>query len=271
MRRPVISDPLHVLPRGPWPQVHEALGRHGNAVVHTTWGAWLPATVTERRLRRILGRGDWLRWRRIPDPTVRHRFAASRLLMKFTAAAALDTRPELLEVAYGLGGRPFLRGFDQIDLSLTHTGEFMAVGLSKDGRIGVDAEPADRRMNVEVLHTQMCTPAEVAAMTGLSPDERAARTLRLWTLKEAYTKALGQGRRLRFTEFGFTADGDRLLAADGAAPDHAAWGFATHHVLGRYLLSTACHDEGLDADHDVSARSTLDPGFAAAMAHFSNP
>lgn len=268
MPRPVIGTPIHVLPRGPWPQVHAELNRHGTAVVHTTWGAWLPAAVTDPRLRRILGRRDWLRWRRIPDPTVRHRFAASRLLMKCTAAAALDTRPELLEVAYRLGGRPFLRGFDQIDLSLTHTGEFMAVGLSRDGRIGVDAEPADRPMNVDVLHTQMCTPAEAAALAPLPPHEKAARTLRLWTLKEAYTKALGQGQRLRFTEFAFTAPGDRLLAPDGSVLPDPAWAFATHHVLGRYLLSTACHDEGLDAGHDVSARGTLDPAFAAAMAPF---
>ncbi|MEV1026982.1 4'-phosphopantetheinyl transferase superfamily protein [Streptomyces sp. NPDC050264] len=271
MQQPVIGEPIHVLPTGPWPRVHDQLRRHGNAVVHTTWGEWLPATVTEPRLRRLLGRRDWSRWRRIPDPAVRYRFAASRLLMKYTAAAALQTRPELLEVSYRLGGRPFLRGFDQIDLSLTHTGELMAVGLSKDGRIGVDAEPTDRRMSVEVLQPQMCTPAEAAALAPLPQDEQAARTLRLWTLKEAYTKALGQGMRLRFTEFGFGPHGDRLLSRDGTAAFDSEWGFATHHVLGRYLLSTACHDEGLDTDHDVPAGSTLDAGFAAAMTPFPEP
>ena len=30
--------------------------------------------------------------------------------------------------------------------------------------------------------------------------------VRLWTLKEAYSKALGQGLRFRFTEFGFGLD-----------------------------------------------------------------
>ena len=271
MDQPAIGEPIHVLPAGPWPQVHEQLRAHGHAVVHTTWGEWLPAALTQPRLRRLLGRRDWARCRRIPDPTVRYRFVASRLLMKYTAAAALRTAPELLDVSYRLGGRPYLRGFDQLDLSLTHTGELMAVGLSKDGRIGVDVEPADRRMRFELLQTQMCTPTEAAELAPLPQDEQSEQTLRLWTLKEAYTKALGQGMRLRFTEFGFGLRTGRLLAPDGTLASRAEWAFATHRVLGRYVLSTACHDAGLDTAHDMSARTMLDPGFAAVMADSSPP
>lgn len=268
MDQPRIGTPLHVRPDGPWRKVPEQLTEYGNAVVYTTWGEWLPAAVTEPRLRRLLGR-DWTRYRRLPDPTVRHRFVASRLLMKYTAAAALRTDPESLDVSYRLGGRPYLRGFDQIDLSLTHTGDLMAVGLSRDGRIGVDAEPADRQMRFDLLQAQMCTPSEAAELAPLPQDEQNAETLRLWTLKEAYTKALGQGMRLGFTEFGFGLRTGGLLAPDGTRASGGEWSFATHHVLGWYLLSTACHDAGLDASLDTSARTTLDPGFAAAMADLS--
>jgi 4'-phosphopantetheinyl transferase len=271
MDQPAIGEPIHVLPAGPWRQVHEQLRTHGHAVVHTTWGEWLPTALTQPRLRRLLGRRDWARSRRIPDPTVRYRFVASRLLMKYTAAAALQTGPESLDVSYRLGGRPYLRGFDQLDLSLTHTGELMAVGLSRDGRIGVDVEPADRRMRLDLMQAQMCTPAEQAELAPLSQAEQTRQTLRLWTLKEAYTKALGQGMRLRFTEFGFGLHTGRLLAPDGTIASPAEWVFATHRVLGRYVLSTACHDAGLDTAHDMAARTMLDPGFAAVMADSSPP
>ncbi|MFI7011782.1 4'-phosphopantetheinyl transferase family protein [Streptomyces sp. NPDC050145] len=265
MDQPRIAPPLHVRPAGPWRRVPEHLAEYGNAIVYTTWGEWVPAAVTEPRLRRLLGR-DWTRYRRLPDPTVRLRFVASRLLMKYTAAAALRADPESLEVSYRLGGRPYLRGFDQIDLSLTHTGDLMAVGLSRDGRIGVDAEPADRQMRFDLLQAQMCTPSEAAELAPLPEDEQTAETLRLWTLKEAYTKALGQGMRLGFTEFGFGLRTGRLIAPDGNRASRGEWSFATHHALDRYLLSTACHDAGLDTSHDTSARTTLDAGFAAAMA-----
>ncbi|WP_411107582.1 4'-phosphopantetheinyl transferase family protein [Streptomyces sp. cmx-4-9] len=258
------ADPVHVSrPAGPWHGVRENLAEFGNAVVHTTWSEWLPSVLTTPRLRELLG-GDWDRYERTPDATVRYRFAAARLLIKYTAAAALGTPPEDLDLAYRLGGRPYLRGFDQIDLSLSHTGDLMAVGLSRTGRIGVDVEPADRSVRLELLENQILTRAEAEEIAGLPEEERIAHALRLWTLKEAYSKALGQGLRLGFREFGFSKGG-LLLAPDGSEATRGEWGFATHAVLGRYLLSVACHDAGLGSSGDTCAGTMLDRGFLSAM------
>ncbi|MEK8141862.1 4'-phosphopantetheinyl transferase superfamily protein [Streptomyces sp. M10(2022)] len=123
---------------------------------------------------------------------MRYRFAASRLLIKYMAAAALGTMPEYLDLAYRLGGRPYLRGFDQLDLSLSHTGEMLAVGLNRTGRIGVDVELADRFVRLDLLEPRMLTPAEAQEIAELPESRRNAHALRLWTLKEAYSKALGQ-------------------------------------------------------------------------------
>ncbi|MGY0490673.1 4'-phosphopantetheinyl transferase family protein [Streptomyces sp. WG-D5] len=260
-----ISAPVHVAgPGAPWHLVRDAMDRHGNAVVHTTWGEWLGAAVTDPGLRTLLGR-DWQRYRRTQDPTIRHRFVASRLATKYTAAAALRTRPAELDLAYQIGGRPYLRGLDQIDVSLTHTDDVIAVGISRDGRIGVDVEPADRHMSYDLLQGHVLTPAECAALERLPERARAARLLRLWTLKEAYTKALGQGLRLGFSEFGFTADGTELRAPDGRPAARGEWAFATHDVLGRYVLSVARHDAGLAASTDTAAATMLDEGFVGAV------
>ncbi|MER8062450.1 MULTISPECIES: 4'-phosphopantetheinyl transferase superfamily protein [unclassified Streptomyces] len=265
-----IGAPFHVSgPDGPWHRVREAVDRHGTAVVHTTWGEWLTAMVAEPALRPLLGH-DWQRYRRTADPTVRHRFAASRLVTKYTAAAVLRTRPVELELAYRSGGRPYVRGLDRIDVSLTHTDDLIAVGVSRVGRIGVDAEPAGRRMSYELLSRTVFTPAERAGLECLADAERTAAMLRLWTLKEAYTKALGLGLRLGFGEFGFDgsgfgADGCGLTAPDGRPVGRDAWAFATHRVLGRYLLSVARHDAGLDSSRDKAARTMVDEGFMGAV------
>ncbi|MFE4642950.1 4'-phosphopantetheinyl transferase family protein [Streptomyces sp. NPDC056730] len=261
-----ITRPIHVSgPAGPWHPVREGLALRGNAVVHTTWGEWLPAAVTDPALRPLLGR-DWQRYRNTTDPTIRYRFVASRLAVKFTAAAALGTEPAELDLAYRIGGRPYLRGFGQIDVSLTHTDDLIAVGISRHGRIGVDAEPADRPMSFDLLRRHMCTPAERAELAPLPEAEQAAALLRLWTLKEAYTKALGQGLRLGFTEFGFAADSPALLAPDGSSAARGEWAFATYRALGRYLISVACHDTGLDTAADTEVRTMLDAGFMGAVA-----
>ncbi|MEV7415204.1 4'-phosphopantetheinyl transferase superfamily protein [Streptomyces sp. NPDC089919] len=258
------AEPIHVpRPAGPWHGVRENLAELGNAVVHTTWSEWLPSVLTSPRLRELLG-SDWERYKRTPDPTVRYRFAAARLLIKYTAAAALGTEPEDLDLAYRLRGRPYLRGFDQIELSLSHTGDLMAVGLSRTGRIGVDVEAVGRSVRLELLKAQILTPAEAAEIAELPEEERVPHALRLWTLKEAYTKALGQGLRLGFKEFGFS--GGRLQAPDGSAATRGEWGFATHEVMGRFLLSVACHDAGLSTADDTSVVTMLDHGFLEAMA-----
>ncbi|CAL9333612.1 4'-phosphopantetheinyl transferase family protein [Streptomyces sp. enrichment culture] len=265
-----ISEPVHVRPGGPWQRVSQDMRRHGNAVVYTTWGEWLGTAVTDPGLRPLLGR-DWQRYRRTANPLTRFRFVTSRLVTKFTAAAALDTRPADLNLAYKIGGRPYLRGLDQVDISLTHTDDLIAVGVSRNGRIGVDAEPADRAMSFDLLHGHVCSPAERAELELLPQERRPAELLRLWTLKEAYTKALGQGLRLGFTEFGFGADTQGLLTPDGRPASRGEWAFRTHRVLGRYLLTTACHDAGLDTSHDTAARTMLDEGFMDAVAGLLTP
>jgi 4'-phosphopantetheinyl transferase len=260
-----ISPPMRVGgPHAPWQRVRDAMDRYGNAVVHATWDDW-PAAVTRPSLRALLGR-DWPRYCRTGDPAARHRFAASRLTLKYTAAAAVHADPADLDLSYKIGGRPYVRGLEQIDVSLTHTGELIAVAVSRDGRIGVDAEPVGRRMSYELLHSRVLTPAERARLGRLPQAERAAGMLRLWTLKEAYSKALGQGLQLGFTEFGFDLDSGRLTDPDGRAAGRGEWTFATHHVLGRYLLSVARHDVGLDTGRDLAVRTVLDEPVLHAVA-----
>ncbi|WP_406187898.1 4'-phosphopantetheinyl transferase family protein [Streptomyces sp. NBC_01006] len=269
-----ITAPVHVTgPAGPWDAVREGMARRGNASVHTTWGEWLTAALAEPALRPLLGR-DWQRYRHTTDPTIRFRFVASRLAVRYTAAAALGTDPAKLDLSYKPGGRPYLRGLDQIDLSLTHTDDLIAVGISRNGRIGIDTEPADRRLAFSLLQNQVCTEAERAALAALPEAEQTAGMLRLWTLKEAYTKALGQGLRMGFSEFGFAAGGTGdtgLLAPDGTPAAHGEWAFGTYPVLGRYLVSVACHDAGLDPSRDTAVSTMLDEGFVAMVSGLLDP
>ncbi|MFF5448532.1 4'-phosphopantetheinyl transferase family protein [Streptomyces sp. NPDC012888] len=266
-----LPPPVHVPrpgPGRPWETVRSRLERDGSAVVYTTWGEWLTAALADAGLRPLLGR-DWQRYRRTEDAAIRYRFVTSRMVLKHTAAEVLRTDPAALDLAYKIGGRPYIRGFDQIDVSLSHTDDLIAVGVSRNGRIGVDAEPAGRRMSFDLLHGHMCTPAEYAELVRMSQERQASEMLRLWTLKEAYTKALGQGLRLGFTEFGFGLDSGALIAPDGSPASRGEWAFATHPVLGgRYLLSTACHDSGLDPARDTAVHTMLDEGFVGAVEEF---
>ncbi|MFF3468949.1 4'-phosphopantetheinyl transferase family protein [Streptomyces sp. NPDC001984] len=233
-----LPPPAHVAgPEGPWDEVRERIEESGRAVVHTAWGQWLTAALLDPGLRALLGR-DWPRYRQHPAPAGRLSFAVSRVVVKYTAAAALEVPADRLDLAYLPGGRPVLRGLGAgLQVSLTHTDELIVVGVSRAGAVGVDAEPAGRRVSFDLLREQVCTAGEAELIAALPEGERTEQFLRLWTLKEAYTKALGHGLRRRFSAFGFCWDraGQAVLVGDTAGE----WTFATHLVQGRFLVSEA--------------------------------
>ncbi|MEU1231242.1 4'-phosphopantetheinyl transferase superfamily protein [Streptomyces sp. NPDC005828] len=249
----VFARPIQVRgPDGPWAEVREAISRHGSALVHARLDDWLPADLGDPGLSEQLGQ-DHVRFRRMRHPMVKARFVASRLMLKHTAGAVVGEPPGALELAYKLGGRPYLRGHEQLDVSLTHTADLIVVGLTRRGWIGVDAELSDRRMTGLGTEAQMCTRHELAELAKLPEDARNSALVRLWTLKEAYSKAIGQGMRFRFTEFGFGPQdrhAQEVLLPDGSPGTGEEWSFHTCEVRGRYTISVALYDAGFGESGD---------------------
>ncbi|GGO89027.1 hypothetical protein GCM10012280_31210 [Wenjunlia tyrosinilytica] len=227
---------------------------------------WLPPDPDDRRLRPMLGR-DWDRYQRMSHPQVRGRFVASRLLLKYSACAVIHASPQDVELAYKPGGRPYLRGLDQIDISLSHTEGLLLVGLTRRGMIGVDAELADRQMLSAGVAKQVCTGAETRMLDEVPEDGRNAALVRLWTLKEAYSKAIGQGLRFPFSQFGF-GPGDRPVTVqrpNGSPGTGEEWSFGTYTVDTAYTVSVALQDAGFGDTDDTAAETMLDEGLLDAL------
>ncbi|GES27561.1 4'-phosphopantetheinyl transferase superfamily protein [Streptomyces angustmyceticus] len=253
-------------PQGPWHTVHDDLSATGVVLVYGLLAQWLPHIQDVARVRPVLGR-DWHRYQTLTHPRAKERFLASRLLLRHAAAVAIETAPDLVDLAYQPGGRPFVRGCDQIDISLSHTEEVMVVGITSRGRVGVDVELAARRMAGTGSEAQGCTPFERQRLDAADGRDRNDTLVRLWTLKEAYSKALGQGLRFRFTEFGFALDGTRarLVGPDGRDAGADDWLFATFAVEDKYVVSAAVQDAGFGDGTDLSVQTALDAGLLDAL------
>ncbi|MCZ7414662.1 MULTISPECIES: 4'-phosphopantetheinyl transferase family protein [unclassified Streptomyces] len=230
---------------GPWHGLDTALHSGAGEYV-TAYGFlsdWEPGRLSEGELTRLLG-SEAGRYERFGNPEARRRFAASRVLLKRVAATVLDADPGQLELARNPNGRPYIRGCGQLEMSLSHTGEVMVVGLSRRGAIGVDVEPASRSVYGRGLEDDVCTQHERDALEWLPEEDRNAAFIRLWTLKEAYSKALGHGLRLPFHSFGFTTPltptaVPRLLRADGSPAPDTGWQFETHPLPEGFTVSVA--------------------------------
>ncbi|KRV49686.1 phosphopantetheinyl transferase [Wenjunlia vitaminophila] len=251
---------------GPWDRVRHDLASLGWAVLHARIDDWLPHPAHTPSLKRLLGR-DWERYLRMRNPRVRARFAATRSLLKHAAGVAVQAPPHTVELAYTAFGRPYLRGLDQVDVSLSHTGDFLLVGLTTRGRIGVDAEKIDRPLLRNGTERHICTPYELDMLERVPEARRNRSAVRLWTLKEAYSKAIGQGLRFRFSEFGFGEDGQpvRVQRPDGTPGTGSEWTFATFTPDQQYCASVAVHDTGFGAPADTAAATMLDSGLVDAV------
>ena len=215
----------------------------------------------------MLGR-DWSRYLDLSRPDVRNRFAASRVLLKYAAGAALQVDPESLELGYRSTGRPYLRGNDTLDISLSHTEGLLLVGITTSGFIGVDVEDAHREFYEAGLARHWCTAHELARVGELAPELRDPELVRLWTLKEAYSKALGLGMQLRFTDFGFGYEDGRIVAltAEDTPVGKDDWAFQTYALDADFTVSTAVYDTGFGGTEDTAAHTMLDPSLMDALA-----
>ncbi|MFD9871924.1 4'-phosphopantetheinyl transferase family protein [Streptomyces niveus] len=265
-RTPALGEPIVIPgPSADWSRVRAELDGHGVAVLCARQDDWRPEGAGTP-LRTLLGH-DWERYLELTHREVRTRFAASRVLLKFAAGAALGVRPESVELGYGLGGRPCLRGYDGVHISLSHTEDLLLVGLATDGAIGVDAERADRVLYGSGLVRHMCTPYEAERIEAMPVAERNPAMLRLWTLKEAYSKAVGLGMKLGFTDFGFSPDRapTDVLRPDGTPGTVGAWAFHSLSYAGRYTLGVAVGDAGFGRTTDPATATALDPGTVDAL------
>ncbi len=252
-------------PDGAWSRVRDDLNAHGVVLLYALLGDWRPDRAGGPRLRALLGR-DWARYLELTHPEVRVRFAASRVLLKFAAAAVLEVPAHVVELTYGPTGRPYLRGYDAVDISLSHTDDLLLVGMTTRGVIGVDAERADRRLYGPGLGKHLCTPHELELLEQFPENERNDSLVRLWTLKEAYSKAIGQGMQFRFTDFGFGSGAPQSVnMPDGQRGTGSEWTFRTYDVDGDYVVSAAVGDRGFGGTADTAAVTMLESSFVDAL------
>jgi 4'-phosphopantetheinyl transferase len=89
-------------------------------------------------------------------------------------------------------GRPELPG-SPMQVSVSHSGNRVAVAVSDRSAVGVDLEAPRARALSRSLLRRALTAGEREHLLGVSEDRRKWEFLRAWTAKEAILKATGQG------------------------------------------------------------------------------
>jgi 4'-phosphopantetheinyl transferase len=224
------------------------------AVFHGTLADWAPRDGDGVAWSRLLG-GDEQRYAAMRNGGARARFAAARRLLKHVCAARLGIEPADVEIGYLPGGRPYLVGAGMPQVSISHTRDIVAVAVGvggTGGTVGVDVEHVDRPLLDYGLAPRMCTRREQQDLAVVPARWRNRYLVRLWTVKEAYVKALGTGLAADLRRVGFRlhVSPHGLLARPygdtrGEVPPVVGeWRFRLTTVAGGYALACAVHVPG---------------------------
>ncbi|MGF1537028.1 MAG: 4'-phosphopantetheinyl transferase family protein [Elainellaceae cyanobacterium] len=144
----------------------------------------------------LLSADEIERAHRLRQPA-RHSFVAARSTLRLILSQYLRCHPEDICFTYSDRGKPFLKRAnpDQCSLqfNLSHSQGLAVYAIATQGAIGIDIECIRTVPALTRLARRYFSPQECASLEPLSGLPQQRRFFELWTQKEAYAKATGEG------------------------------------------------------------------------------
>jgi len=194
---------------------------------------------------RSLDRGERERAARFRIAADRREFVAAHALLRTMLTYHLGVPPTAWRFLADANGKPSIDpnvGPHQLQFNLSHTRGLVAVALASRGTVGVDVEEIDEAKADLAIAEAYFARSEVEMLQKAPPSERARCFFRLWTLKEAYIKAIGKGLSAPLNSFAFTFEPIRITFLPGPENDASNWRFSILPASDRHILSIAAAD-----------------------------
>ena len=172
----------------------------------------------------------------------RRRHLVARALVRSVLSRYGATAPQDWLFSADANGRPRIANPPPglaLDFNLSHAGELAVLAVAADRAVGVDVESMARETDTDRLERYFA-PAERAALAALPAAGRRQRFFELWTLKESYLKARGEGLSLPLDACAFELPGGpglRLSCEPRLADSPQRWRFWQFAPRAAYVVS----------------------------------
>ncbi|KAE9605351.1 putative holo-[acyl-carrier-protein] synthase [Lupinus albus] len=154
----------------------------------------------------ILSPGEKENVLRMSGEQLKKRALLARALVRTTLAryqTNCQIDPKSLKFTKNDHGKPEVdwqyaddRSLPPLHFNISHTSSLIACGVTVGSAIGIDVEEKQRRLKNDILAfaRRYFSPHEIEMLTTIAdPELRRQEFIKLWTLKEAYVKAIGKG------------------------------------------------------------------------------
>ena len=153
----------------------------------------------------------------------RKKFILARTILKKLLGSLLRKDASSIKLEEGKRGKPFMEA-DGLEFNLSHSGEMVIYGFSRAGPIGVDVEWESRKVEVDSIAKRFFSEGEYKVLIGLEEPEQKKAFFEIWTRKEAFIKAIGEGLSFPLDSFDVSIGSDaRLLSTHWDPAEAGEW------------------------------------------------
>lgn len=179
-----------------------------------------------RELAALLDQDERSRAERFVRAEDRTRFIVSHGVLRKLLAERLELPAAGISFEARHHGKPFVPNSDW-HFSLSHSGDYMLCAFTRHLQLGVDVEQMRLMPDYAAIAERYFADEERRQLRELPEEHRRQGFFRIWTLKEAYLKATGEGLSFPLSGFDVSLNPVGLLRVAGRPDEEKKWGMAT--------------------------------------------
>ena len=135
-------------------------------------------------------------------------YSTSRGILRILLHSYLNVDNDKIVFTYNEFGKPYLNDnqLEGLFFNTTHSKKFAMLAFNKNDEIGVDIEHINQNMIKDDISKNYFSPYEISEYSKVEKSRQADAFFKIWTRKEAYIKARGEGLSIPLDSFDITLD-----------------------------------------------------------------
>jgi 4'-phosphopantetheinyl transferase len=141
----------------------------------------------------------------------RHRFIHCRAALRSILGEYLNQPPARLKFTCNRFGKPALDPASPLAFNVSHGDDLAVIAVTEGRNIGCDVEQVRPGIEIQSLARHFFSPHECTELLALPAERQLRAFFAVWTRKEAYIKARGEGLSLDLSRFAVSLSNDAKL------------------------------------------------------------
>jgi 4'-phosphopantetheinyl transferase len=186
----------------------------------------------------------------------RMRFIRRRAALRQLLAAYVNCSAKKIAFSRGKWGKLGLLGAPDVQFSVSQSGDWALIALTRCVSIGLDVEQVRELADLDEIAAVVLGPRETLALSSMPKKERTRAFYQSWIRKEAYVKMLGLGLFKELRSIDIERLGDELVAI--REHDRCAAHFLAEVVPANHFVAAVIAAEAGPFSYDLFDALKLD-------------